>query len=125
MSPALWEENPSAGDWRTHKGGRVKRHKGGSAPLQFPDLSLARLPLEKQLPSSGVETPVASRREERSHCLFYYRPSGASAARIPAKKQATRSIFNSQGNALALSADALALQGIAKFNSLRVNQMLY
>ncbi|AUB35377.1 hypothetical protein COO91_01255 [Nostoc flagelliforme CCNUN1] len=28
-------------------------------------------------------------------------------------------------DALALSADALALQGIAKFNSLRINEMLY
>ncbi|MEH2277267.1 MAG: hypothetical protein V7K40_21380 [Nostoc sp.] len=35
----------------SHCGGRVPRHKGGSAPLRFPDL--------KQLPSSGVETPYS------------------------------------------------------------------
>ncbi|MEH2251621.1 hypothetical protein [Nostoc sp.] len=37
---------PGAGDWRTRKGGRVKRHKGGSAPEWFPDLSQAPLPAE-------------------------------------------------------------------------------
>ncbi|MEH2120091.1 MAG: hypothetical protein V7K46_18360 [Nostoc sp.] len=56
----------------SHCGGRVKRHKAGSALDGFPDLSLARLPFshwerlapavgcpkgcrEKQLPSSAVE----------------------------------------------------------------------
>ncbi|MEH2394607.1 MAG: hypothetical protein V7K21_24120 [Nostoc sp.] len=29
---------------KSHCGGRVPRHKGGSAPLRFPDLSLARFP---------------------------------------------------------------------------------
>ncbi|MCL6751274.1 hypothetical protein KBT16_09940 [Nostoc sp. CCCryo 231-06] len=32
--------------------------------------------------------------------------------------------FLMQRDALALSVDALALQGIAKFNSLRINEML-
>ncbi|MEH2252656.1 hypothetical protein [Nostoc sp.] len=51
----------------SHCGGQFHRHKGGSAPLRFPDLYsygeasyVQRLRQEKQLPSSGVSLCVAS-----------------------------------------------------------------